>query len=122
LGKPAGSVTVTDNLPVPGTDPDAPIINQAALEASSTGLADGSWLNNNNTPNPTRVTITWNCDGGGKVLTNTTATSTDPSLTTSASIRVQIDYTFTLITPFMGSLLGGQTTHIRSDLRGRAQY
>lgn len=113
---------VTRNLPDTGTDPISNLINTAALETSSDGTTSTSVLNNPSAP--TRITLTWNCRGPAAV-TNAIATasgSTDPTSSSSDSIRGQIDYSFRLITPFVGSLFAGQTVHIGSDVRGRAEY
>lgn len=113
---------VTRNLPDTGVDAISNLVNTAALETSSDGTTSTSVLNNPSAP--TRITLTWNCSGPAAV-TNAIATSsgsTDPTSSISDSIRGQIDYSFKLITPFVGSLFAGQTVHIGSDVRGRAEY
>ena len=102
-----GQAVVTRDLPDSGTDPISNLINVAALEASSDGTTSTSVLNNPSAP--TRITLTWNCNGAAAV-TNANATSsgsTDPTVSSSDSIRGQIDYSFKLITPLVGSLFAG---------------
>lgn len=114
------SGTVTVNLPDATTsDKVATIANTAAIETSSDGAASGAVLANS--ANPTRITVTWHC-ANGLAITNLTATSMDPTNAGSDAIKVQIDYSFQIITPFVGRFTGGQTVHVRSTVIGRAEY
>jgi hypothetical protein len=98
----------------------ATLINQAANEST-----DGNNPVLKNTTGKvsldTKIKLNWNCNGN-VALTNATATSQDPTSSSSDSVRAQIDYSFQLITPFVGNLVSGQTVHIRSDVRGRSEY
>jgi hypothetical protein len=113
---------VTKNFPdLTTSDQVATIINTAALEATNDGTTNGSVLNNSTMA--TKITVTWNCDSSGKAYTTATATSTDPTSTTTTSdtIRVQLDYSFSMITPFAANIVG-QTVHITADESARAEY
>jgi hypothetical protein len=108
------------SMPDSTGDVIATLINQAANESS-----DGTNpVLKNTTGKPaldTKIKLNWNCNGN-VAQTNATATSQDPTNTGSDSIHAKIDYSFQLITPLIGNLVGGQTIHIRSDVRGRSEY
>ncbi len=101
----------------------AALINTAATETSSDGTTNTSILKNTtgNVLLDTTIKLDWNCNGN-VALTNSTAGSQDPTASNSDSIRAQIDYSFHLFTPLIGDLVGGQTVHITSDVRGRSEY
>ncbi|HEV3234940.1 MAG TPA: TadE/TadG family type IV pilus assembly protein [Candidatus Dormibacteraeota bacterium] len=108
------------NLPEQNNDPIQPIVDAAALEASSDGTILGSVLNN--AASPSTITVTWHCLGP-KALTNMTATSNDPSLATSDTVAVQVTYSFKMYTPFAAGLFGGSPTRTLSDtVYERAEY
>jgi Flp pilus assembly protein TadG len=98
----------------------ATLINQAANE-SSDGTKSVLKNTTGNAVLDTTIKLDWHCSGN-VALTNATASSQDPTNPHSDSIRAQIDYSFQLITPLIGGLVGGQTVHIRSDVRGRSEY
>jgi hypothetical protein len=102
---------------LPRVDAISDLINAAANESS-----DGSSPLLQNSNNPTKITLDWHCIGNLAVTNSTAGTHQDPADSQSDSIRAQIDYTFSLITPFIGNLVGGQNIHIRSDVRGRSEY
>ena len=96
-------------------------MNLAALETSTNGTTGTSVLASTPT---TKITVTWNCNGSVSVTNATVGTTTDPTSSSSDSVRAQVDYSFHLITPLIGTLMGasGQIVHIRTDVRGRAEY
>ncbi len=113
------------SLPDSTGDVIATLINQAANE-SSNGTTPVLQNSSGNAALDTKIKLNWNCKGGA-ALTNSTVCpcppgTEDPTDSHSDSIRARVDYSFQLITPLIGSLLGGQTVHIRADERGRAEY
>jgi len=114
----AGNVLPRD-MPDGTGDIIAKLINAAATETSSDGTINTSVLNN--TTAHTKIKLDWNCSGA-VALKNSTAGSQDPAVSNSDSIRAQIDYSFQLVTPLIGGIVGGQTIHIKADVRGRSEY
>ena len=108
--------TVTRNLPDAGVDKISDLINAAALESSTDGTTSTAVLRN--TSNPTQITLTWHCNGAAS-YTTANATSTDPTAAGSASVRVKIDYTYTLITPVATQI--GSPIHLKLDIRQRSE-
>lgn len=104
-------------------DAIATLINAAATETSSDGTTSTSILKNTtgNVLLDTKIKLDWHCNDN-VALTNSTAGSQNPTDSNSDSIRAQIDYSFHLFTPLIGDLVGGQTVHITSDVRGRSEY
>lgn len=108
------SASLTTTLPPPSGNTLSTIGNEAALESTFTGTPAASAING------ASITVTWNCTAN-KARTAATATSTDPLDTGSASIRVQISYSMTLITPFLGNFVASPLP-IAADITGRAEY
>jgi Flp pilus assembly protein TadG len=95
--------------------PITTIVNDAAIESSSTGAAAGSAIAG------ATVTLTWHCSGNVAVTNSTNGGVTDPAQAKSDAIEVKVVYSMTLITPTLQQVLGGAVP-IRVDLFGRAQY
>lgn len=117
----AGPVTVTAHIPPLAGDAAAlttasAIASSAALESSSDGTAAGSRL----AAPTTTVTVTFHCAGTGAVYTNSSATTTDPTLPQSAAIEARVAYQFVLLTPLVTSLFPNTT--IADDVVARSGY
>ena len=110
---------VTRNMPDSGADRLSSLVNISAAESSTDGTTATSSMNNNPA---TTITLTWHCQGATAITNAQAGAITDPTNPGSDSIRAQVDYSFKLITPFVSNLFGGQTIHIRTDVRGRAEY
>ena len=115
---------VSRQLPDPGVDKISSLVNLGALETSTNGSSTSSALN---TTPATTITLTWNCQGNSAITNAAAGNTTDPTVSGSDAVRAQVDYSFTLITPFIGRLMypappATQAVHIRSDVRGRAEY
>ena len=108
------SASLTATLPPASGNTLSTIGNQAAMESTFTGTPAASAIYG------ASLTVTWNC-ASNKAITNATATSTDPLSSGSAAIRVQITYSMTLITPFLGNFVASPLP-IKADESGRAQY
>ncbi len=111
----ASGGTATTNIPSAG-GPLATIANTAALESSANGTAAGSVISG------ATLTVTWHCQGGVAISNSTNPSFTDPADARSAAVRVRLDYTMGLVTPFVSGLLSQTALTIRSDLLGRAEY
>jgi Flp pilus assembly protein TadG len=110
----ASSGKATSALPA-SSGPITTIVNDAAVESSSSGLAAGSAIAG------ATITVTWHCNGNLAVTNSTNTGVTDPAQAQSDAIEVQVSYPMTLITPILQQVVGG-TVPIRVDLFGRAQY
>jgi hypothetical protein len=125
LGNANPSAT-TRSLPATQTDGVATVINAAALEASSDGTTEGSVLNQPSAA--TKITFTFHCrlvpgpPSVYKAYTNKTAGSVDPESLTSDAVRVELDYTFKVLTPLVGSLFGNQVIHIKASNYQRNEF
>jgi Flp pilus assembly protein TadG len=108
------TASLSTTLPPASGNTLSTIGNQAALESTYTGTPAASAING------ATLTVTWNC-AANKAITNATATSTDPLSTGSAAIRVQLTYSMTLLTPFLGNFVASPLP-IKADESGRAQY
>ncbi|MDQ6885022.1 MAG: pilus assembly protein [Candidatus Dormibacteraeota bacterium] len=108
------SATSTTTLPPASANPLATIGNEASLESTSTGTPAGTSISG------ATMTVTWHC-ASNLALTNTTATSTDPTNTGAAAIEITINYPMPLITPFLGNFVASPLP-IKADLYARAQY
>jgi hypothetical protein len=99
------------------------VINAAALEASRDGTTAGSVLNQPSAV--TRVTFTFHCKPSVPdpvPYTNKTAGSVEPESLTSDAVRVELDYTFKVLTPLVGNLFGDQVIHIRASNYQRNEF
>lgn len=108
------SASLSTTLPPASGNTLATIGNEASLESTSNGQPSGTTISG------ATMTVTWHC-ANNLAVTNATATSTDPSDTGSAGIDVQIVYSMTLITPFLGNFVGSPL-NIKADIQARAQY
>lgn len=93
------------------------IAGYVMLESSNTGTTAGSFLSG------ATLTLTWHCSAG-KALTNTTATTTDPTSVTSASISGTVTYPYKPLTfslPFLGTFFPA-TINLPVTSSERAQY
>lgn len=113
----ATSATTTSHVPWQTGDPVSmkSIDSSAALESSSDGTTAGSKING------ATLVMKWHCLSNA-VLTNTTATSTDPTSNSSAAIEAKITYNFALITPVSAAVFGSSSPVIKADVIGRAGY
>lgn len=107
------SASLSTTLP-PSAGTLSTIGNEASLESTTTGLPSGTTISG------ATMTVTWHC-ASNVAVTNTTATSTDPSNTGSAAVEVQVSYPMTLITPFLGNFVPSPLS-IKADITARAQY
>jgi hypothetical protein len=120
----AGATTAafTAHLPfAPGVDrPEMQVVSdQVALEASGDGTIAGTRLDGGT------VTLTWHCYLGARwfAVSNTRNQGiTAPDDVRSDAISARVDYRFSLITPFVGRLFGGQSVPCSTALTGRADY
>jgi Flp pilus assembly protein TadG len=92
------------------------IANQAAVEASSDGTAAGTKISG------ATLTVTWHCKTSKAITGTSNGGVTDPSNASSDAISVQVNYSFQLITPFVGRLFGGQSVQTSNVKTGRAEY
>jgi Flp pilus assembly protein TadG len=116
----SGAQVITRNMPDAGVDRLSILVNAAALESSTDGTAAGAVLKN--TAATTTVTFTFHCSGATAAYTNATATSTDPTSAASDAVQVQMDYSFKLITPFLNTVIPGQTVHIKTRQYQRNEF
>jgi Flp pilus assembly protein TadG len=93
----------------------ATIVNDAAIESSTNGLASGSAIAG------ATVTLTWHCSGGKAVANSSNGGVTDPALSQSDAIEVKVSYPMAVITPLVQQVVGA-TVQVQVDLVGRAQY
>ena len=117
----AGPITVSAHIPAQAGDAAAltsasTIAASAGLESSSNGTAAGSRI----AGTATVISVTFHCSAPGAVYTNSSATTTDPTLPQSAAIEAKISYHFALITPLVAGLFPNTT--IADDVVGRAGY
>ena len=108
------SASLSTALPPASGNTLETIGNEASMESTFSGTPASSTISG------ATMTVSWHC-ASNKALTNTTATSTDPTNTGSASIEVVITYPMTLITPFLGNFVHSPL-NIQADVLGRAQY
>jgi Flp pilus assembly protein TadG len=114
------AVSLTGHIPWQSGDPTttgfSTIANQAAVEASSDGTAGSSKIAG------ATLTITWHCKTNKAITGASNGGITDPNNAGSDAISVQVNYTFQLITPFVGRLFGGQSVQTSNTKTGRAEY
>ena len=111
----AGSSGKASSAVPAASGPITTIVNDAAIESSSTGAASGSVIAG------ATVAVTWHCGGNLAVTNSTNGGVTDPAQAQSDAIEVKVTYSMNLITPLLQPLLGGAVP-IQVDLFGRAQY
>src|SRR5438309_96106 len=111
----AGSGGKASSAVPASSGPITTIVNDAAIESSSTGAASGSVIAG------ATVAVTWHCGGNLAVTNLTNGGVTDPAQPQSDAIEVKVTYSMNLITPLLQPLLGGAVP-IQVDLFGRAQY
>ena len=110
----ASSGKAISSLPA-SSGPITSIVNDAALESSSTGQPAGSAIAG------ATVTVTWHCSGNLAVTNASNGGVTDPAQAQSDAIEVRVSYPMSLVTPMLQQLVGG-TVAVQVDLFGRAQY
>jgi Flp pilus assembly protein TadG len=110
----ASSGKATSALPA-SSGPITTIVNDAAVESSSTGTAAGSAISG------ATVIVTWHCIGNVAVTNVSNGGVTDPAKPQSDAIEVQVSYPMAVLTPVLQQLLG-TTAQIKVDLLGRAEY
>ncbi len=105
---------LSTTLPAPTGNSLLTIANAAATENTFNGAPTGTAI-----PGAT-LTVTWHCIANS-AMTQATATATDPADVNSDAIDVQVSYSMSLITPFLGNFVGNPVL-ISTDIHGRVEY
>jgi hypothetical protein len=117
-GTSSGAVSKTAHIPWQSGDASylATVANAAALESSGDGTLGGSKISG------ALLTVTWHCLSGAAITNGTNGGTTDPGNLASDAVKVQISYTFNLLTPLVSNLFGSSHPVIGASAFGRAEY
>ena len=105
---------LTTTLPPATGNPLQKIGNDVSMESTYNGAPTGTAIAG------ATLTVTWHCNAN-IALSQATATATDPSDVNSDAIDVQVSYSMSLITPFLGNFVGNPVV-ISTEVQGRMEY
>ena len=105
---------LTTTLPPASGNALQTIGNDVSMESTYNGAPTGTAIAG------ATLTVTWHCNAN-IALAHATATATDPSDVNSDSIDVQVSYSMSLITPFLGNFVGTPVV-VSTEVQGRVEY